>query len=149
MPLPSVWAGPPVFDVVSSVPGISGAAGAAAVIAADVATAAVEFITFSLAEYALGTRGGPVATYPDSVTLAGTVERKGAPTLTTGSGPDSVLRPQAETTFEITVTEDPGVLLGRPLATNDLARWAGFNLLTVGPAVPQLGSYLIKAVLTT
>jgi hypothetical protein len=148
MPIASVFSIEPVFSVISSVPGVSGLAGAAEIEAGGGAGGPADVLVFSKAEYGKGTHGGPVPGYPASVTLIGSVERKCAPTLLTegGTGP---LRPQTQTTFEITTDEDPGTLLGAPLATNDLVVWAGFELLVVGTAIPQGAGWLTKAVLTT
>jgi hypothetical protein len=143
MPISSVWTGPPVYDVVSSVPGVAGAAATAAVLAdAGGAGGPTDVLVFSKVVYVAG-----VATYPVSVTLIGSVLQKGAPAARS-EGEKAELRPLTDTTFEITTDSDPGDALGAPLRTNDLVEWAGFRLLVVGTAIPQGAGWVTKAVLT-
>lgn len=149
MPIGSVFNISPVYDVISSVPGVSGA-GDAAVIGGggggggDGGPTAV--LEFAKALYADGDRGVLVG-YGASITLVGSVERKGSPT-SPGEGKAGELRPLTQTTFEITTGEDPGIALGEPLETNDRVVWAGFALSVVGPAIPQGAGWITKAVLT-
>jgi hypothetical protein len=148
MPISSVWSGPPVYSVISSVPSVAGAGATATVIAdAGGAGGPSDIIVFSKVVWVYDARGAPTATYPVSVTLIGSVERKGAPTLLP-EREKAELRPKTETVLEITTGEDPGVALGAPLATNDRVVWAGFTALVVGPVIPQGAGWLTKAVLT-
>jgi hypothetical protein len=146
MPIGSVWTGPPVYDVVSSVPGVAGAAATAAALAdAGGAGGPTDIIVFSKAVFV-----GGVATYPASVTLIGSVERKAAPAWRSESE-KAELRPLTDTTLEITTDTDPCTALGEPAGksmSNWLVEWAGFKSLVVGPAVPQGAGWLTKAVLT-
>lgn len=148
MPTSSVYNIAPVYNIVSAVPGISGAAGAAAVIAdAGGLGGPADEVIFSKAVYTLGDHGDPVPTYPDSVTMTALVTRKGMPSLVAESARGE-LRPLSRTTFEITTDDDPGVLLGAALETNDQVLWAGHALLVVGTAIPQGAGWLTEAVLT-
>lgn len=148
MPIASVFKIAPVFDVTSSVPSVGGASDAVVIAAGGAGDAGgpTDVLVFSKAVY-VRVGMGDVATYPESVTMIGAVERKGAPTLV-GDSAGSELRPQTQTTFEITTDADPGVALGAPLATNDRVEWAGHTLLVVGTAIPQGAGWLTKAVLT-
>jgi hypothetical protein len=147
MPISSVWTGPPVYDVVSSVPSVAGAGATAEVIAAAAGGAGgpTDVLVFSKVVYV-----GGVATYPASVTLIGSVERKAAPAWRS-EGEKAELRPLTDTTFEITTDTDPAAALGVPAGTsmtNWLVEWAGFKSLVVGAAIPQGAGWLTKAVLT-
>jgi hypothetical protein len=146
MPIGSVYIiDPPVYAVTSADPSVAGAT--AAVIAdAGGAGGPADVLVFSRAVFVAG-----AATYPASVTLIGSVERKGAPAWRSSEGEKAELRPLTDTTFEITTSEDPCVALGAPAGTsmnNWLVLWAGFELLVVGAAIPQGAGWLTKAVLT-
>jgi hypothetical protein len=148
MPISSVYAISPVYDVTSSDPSVAGAGATAEVIAAAAGGAGgpTDVLVFSRAVFVAG-----VATYPVSVTLIGSVERKGAPAWRSSEGEKAELRPLTDTTFEITTDADPAAALGAPAGTsmtNWLVEWAGFRLLVVGAAIPQGAGWLTKAVLT-
>jgi hypothetical protein len=148
MPISSVFSIDPVYAVTSSVPSVAGAGATAEVIAAAAGGVGgpTDVLVFSRAVFVAG-----VATYPVSVTLIGSVERKAAPAWRSSEGEKAELRPLTDTTFEITTDTDPAAALGVPAGTsmtNWLVEWAGFRLLVVGPAVPQGAGWLTKAVLT-
>jgi tripartite-type tricarboxylate transporter receptor subunit TctC len=153
MPISTVYAIDPVFSTISAVPGTSGAAGAAQ-IADDAAGAEAggptAVLVFSKAVYADDAHGGPTAAYPASVTLIGSVVRKGLPAALLARA-DSEPRDLARIVFEITTGEDPGAAFGPgvKLATNDHVLWAGIDLLVLGTAIPSGSGWITAAVLVT
>jgi hypothetical protein len=152
MPISSVYSINPVYSVASSVPSVSGAGATAAAIAAaarGTVGGLADSVTFSKVVW-IYTRGAPVATYPASVALTGSVVRKGRPTPVP-EGPNAEPRPKSQTILEITTSEDPCAALGEPAGTsmaNWHVEWAGFTLLVVGAAIPQGSGWLTEAVLT-
>jgi hypothetical protein len=150
MPLSSVWSGPPVYSVASSVPSVAGAAAAAIAAAAGGTVGGLaDVVTFSKVVWTY-TRGAPVATYPASVALTGSVVRKGRPTPVP-EGPNAELRLKSQTIMEITTDIDPCVTLGEPAGTSMThwrVEWAGFTMLVIGAAIPQGSGWLTEAVLT-
>lgn len=102
-------------------------------------------ITFYNTSWSRGTRGGPVPTYPSSVTLTGTVSLSGASTRLPDGGPNGEMKPLARQMFKIVVDEDPATTLGEALATADRATWKGLNLVVIGTAVPDQGQFQILA----
>jgi hypothetical protein len=153
MPIGSVYIiQPPVYSVTSAVPSVSGAGATAAAIAATaggIVGGLADSVVFSKVVWTY-TRGAPVATYPASVVLTGSVVRKGRPTPVP-EGTNAELRPKSQTIFEITTDTDPCIALGEPTGssmTNWHIEWAGFTLLVVGAAIPQGSGWLTEAVLT-
>jgi hypothetical protein len=153
MPLSSVISIAPVYSVTSAVPSVSGPGATAAAIAAaggGTVGGLADSVVFSKVVWTYPTRGAPVATYPASVALTGSVARKGRPTPVP-EGTNAELRPKSQTIFEITTDTDPCVALGEPAGSNMAnwrVEWAGFTLLVVGAAIPQGSGWLTEAILT-
>lgn len=149
MPVQSVFQIAPVYTVVSSLPSVAGAAGLAAV-AADTGTdgGPTAPVTFAKAAYTQGLHGGSVADYSNAVTMLASVSRKNTPVAIT---PSSEIEPRATSSIllEVTTDEDPGVLLGSPLVTNDRVEWAGKVMTVVGTALPQGSGYITDCLLVT
>lgn len=73
-----------------------------------------------------------------TTTVGGTVSLSGVFTRLV-EGRDGEMRPLAKQTFKLSLGADPGVALGRALASNDVIAWNGLDLLVVGTAIPDGG----------
>lgn len=147
MPTSSVWQGSPVFAVVSAVPGVSNPGQLADVAADSGADGGPNAqVIFYKAVYTTGSRGGTVATYPVGVTMTATVKRSTKPVMIT---PSSEIEPRAmsQAVLEVSTDEDPGVLLGARLETNDRCTWAGLPMMVIGTALPDGTGYVTQCLL--